>query len=112
MSWQFTVQKESFKLFDLFSTLDVGIQEDLAAWKARWDLERVHRLLKQNLALFKCLSRSYAAQLKHADLAITALHLVRQQKQLHPDLSWRAAQQNAAKILRSQLLTELSSLSA
>jgi hypothetical protein len=104
--------KEGFKLIALFSTLQAGIQEVIAAWKARWDLERVHRLLKQNLGLSKCLSRSYAAQLKHADLAIAALHLIRQQKHLQPDLSWRVAQQNAAQILKSQLLTDLPSLSA
>jgi hypothetical protein len=105
-------QQEGFKLIALFSTLDVGIQEVLAAWKARWDLERVHRLLKQNLGLAKCLARSYAAQLKHADLTISALHLIRQQKQLHPHLSWRVAQHNTATILKSQLLTGLPAISA
>ncbi|MDW8481304.1 MAG: transposase [Meiothermus sp.] len=105
-------QQEGFQLMALFSTLDAGIQEVLAAWKARWNLEQVHRLLKQNLGLSRCLSRSYAAQLKHADLTIEALHLIRQQKHLHPELSWRAAQHKAAKNLKSQLLTEHSSLSA
>ncbi|WP_299428949.1 transposase [uncultured Meiothermus sp.] len=104
--------KEGFKLMALFSTLDRGIQEVLAAWKARWDLERVHRLLKQNLGLSKCLARSFAAQLKHADLAIAALHHIRQQKKQCPGLSWRAAQHKAAEILQSQLLTGLSILAA
>lgn len=101
-------QKEGFKLIALFSTVQAGIQEVIAIWKARWDLERVHRLLKQNLGLSKCLCRSYAAQLKHADLTISALLLIRQQKQLFPTLSWREAQYNTAQILKSQLLTELS----
>ncbi|MDX2008026.1 MAG: hypothetical protein SFU83_22515 [Meiothermus sp.] len=104
--------KEGFRLIALFSTLQTGIQEVLAAWKAPWDLERVHRLLKQNLGLSKCLARSYAAQLKHADLAITALHLIRQQKQHHPAISWRSAQHDAARNLQSRLLTGLPSLSA
>ena len=105
-------QQEGFKLIALFSTLKAGIQEVIATWKARWDLERVHRLLKQNLGLSKCLCRSYAAQLKHADLTLSALLHIRQQKQLFPDLSWRETQQKTAQILRSQLLTGLPSLSA
>ncbi len=105
-------QKEGFKLIALFSTLQAGIQQIIAAWKARWDLERIHRLLKQNLGLSKCLCRSYAAQLKHADLAITALLHLRQQKQLFPELSWREAQYKTAQILKSHLLTGVPKLSA
>ncbi|WP_297557150.1 transposase [Meiothermus sp.] len=97
-----------YKLIVLFSTLPTGVQEVIAAWKARWDLERVHRLLKQNLGLCKCLCRSYAAQLKHADLTLTALLCIREQKQLSPALSWRKAQLLSAQSLRRQLLTGLS----
>lgn len=100
--------QEGFKLIALLSTLPTGVQEVIAAWKARWDLERVHRLLKQNLGLCKCLCRSYAAQLKHADLTLTALLCIRQQKQLSPALSWRKAQLLSAQSLRRQLLTGLS----
>jgi hypothetical protein len=100
--------QEGFKLIALLSTLPTGVQEVIAAWKARWDLERVHRPLKQNLGLCKCLCRSYAAQLKHADLTLTALLCIRKQKQLSPALSWRKAQLLSAQSLRQQLLTGLS----
>lgn len=99
--------QEGFKLIALLPTLPTGVQEVIAAWKARWDLEHVHRLLKQNLSLCKCLCRSYAAQLKHADLTLTALLCTREQKQLSLPLSWREAQRLSAQSLRQQLPTGL-----
>lgn len=76
------LKQEGFELIALLSTLPTGVQEVIAAWKARWGLERVHRLLKRNVGLCKCRHRSYAAQLKHADLTHTALLCIREQKQL------------------------------
>ena len=104
--------QEGFKLIALFSTLRAGVQEVIAVWEAGWDLEQVHRLLKQNLGLSQCLCRSYAPQLKHADLTLSAFLLARQQKQLFPDLSCREAQHKSAQVLKSQLLTDLPKLSA
>ncbi len=61
-------QGYGYELFALVSTVKAGLQEVLGAWKRRWELEKSHRLYKQNFGLGDCQCRRYAAQLKHADL--------------------------------------------
>lgn len=92
---------EGFELLTLFSTLDAGVQEVLAAWKSRWKQEVGHKLNKQTLGLSKCQCRSYASQLKHADLVIEAFHQVRLTSTLNPSLSWREARKSTAFSLKN-----------
>jgi len=94
-------------LSTFISTVDAGVQELIQTYKLRWGLEVAHRLLKQNLALGFCQCFAYCAQLQHADLAIEALHKLRQQRRKHPSLSWREAQELAAAERKNALLTEL-----
>lgn len=96
-----------WECFTLLSTLNAGLQEVLQAWKLRWDLEKSHRLYKQNLGLGKCQCRRYGAQLKHADLVLDAFLAIRCERLQHPDLSWRRAQEQLGVRLRNDVLTEL-----
>lgn len=102
----------SWHLTTLISTLTAGIQDVFKAWSARWSLEVSHRLRKQSLALGACQCLTYAAHLQHAELVNRAFELVRQERQRTPCLTWKSAQQRAAKILRNTLLTGKSLLAA
>ena len=99
-------------LSTFISTIAAGVQELIRTYKLRWGLEVAHRLLKQNLNLGFCQCFAYSAQLQHLDLAIEALHRLRQQKRKHPELSWREAQLLAADICKNALLTELNAIAA
>jgi hypothetical protein len=66
--------KTTWKLSLLISTIQAGLQELIAAFKARWGLEVIHRTIKQNLAFAKCQCLALAAQLRHADYCLEALH--------------------------------------
>jgi|FLYL01.1.fsa_nt_gi hypothetical protein len=94
--------------FALLSTLQAGVQEVLQAWKLRWELEKSHRLYKQNLGLGKCQCRRYGAQLKHADLVLDAFLTVRRERQEQPSLSWRRAQERVGVRLKNDVPTESS----
>ena len=89
------------------STVAVGVQELIRSYKLPWSLEVAHRLLKQNLALgcWECFA--YSAQLQHADLAIEALHQLRQRRRNRPSLSWREAQELTSSAHNNALLTDL-----
>lgn len=91
----------------LLSTLNAGVQEVLQAWKLRWELEKSHRLYKQNFGLGKCQCRRYGAQLKHADLVLEAFLTVRCERQEQPGLSWRRAQERVGVRMRNDVLTDL-----
>lgn len=96
-----------WKLSVLVSTIKAGVQELIRAFKARWGLEVMHRTLKQNLALAKCQCLAFVAQLRHVDFCISALHLMRLERQRRPELAWKQAQQRAARRAKDALLTEL-----
>lgn len=99
-------QGHSWHLTALISTLKVGVQEVIKAWKTRWSLEVSHRTRKQNLALGDCQCFAYAAHLQHTELVNEAFNLVCQERKRASELSWKQAQQQAAVNLRSALLTE------
>ena len=86
-------EREGNKLSVLVSTLEAGVQEVIKAYKARWQDEVSHRLLKQNFGFESCQCQTYAAQLKHADLCLDAFHQVRAKKEECPELSWREIQE-------------------
>jgi hypothetical protein len=99
---------EDWACFALLSTLKAGIQDVLEVWSLRWDLEASHRLYKQNLGLGKCQCRRYPAQLKHADLVLDAFLELREERQRHPDLCWRKAQEQLSDRRRNAMLTDVS----
>ena len=102
----------TWKLSILVSTIQAGVQELIKAYKARWVLEVMHRTLRQNLALATCQCFAFAAQLRHFDWCIAALHHVRLERQLDPTLSWQQAQQRAAQKTKNALLTGLTQIAA
>lgn len=91
----------------MLSTIQAGVQELIRIYKARWGLEVMHRTLRQNFALAKCQSFAFAAQLRHFDWCIAALHRSRLERQRDPMLSWQQAQQRAARKAKNALLTGL-----
>jgi hypothetical protein len=99
-------QSSGFALTILVSTIKAGLQDLIKAFKARWGLEVMHRLLRQNLALTKCQCLAFIAQLRHLDFCIEALHRIRLLRQHDPGLSWKQAQELAAEQATSALLTE------
>jgi hypothetical protein len=101
-----------FSLSILVSTIRAGLQELISAFKARWGLEVMHRVLRQNLALAKCQCLAFAAQLRHLDFSIDALHRIRLRRQHDPGLSWKQAQALTAEQARNALLTELNPMAA
>lgn len=103
---------EGWECFALLSSLKGGVQEVLQTWQLRWDLEKSHRLYKQNLGLGKCQCRRYSAQLKHADLVLDAFLEVREERRQYPGLSWRRAQEQLAMRRKNAVLTEASPLVA
>ncbi len=105
-------QGYGYEFFALISTVKVGLQEVLGAWKQRWELEKSHRLYKQNFGLGDCQCRRYASQLKHADLVLEAFLLVRAEREKDPSLSWRRAQKLAGAKLKDALLTEQTPMAA
>ena len=86
-----------WQLSILVSTISAGVQELIKAYKARWGLDVMHRTLRQNLALTSCQCFAFAAQLRHFDWCIAALHRVRLERQHNPILSWQRAQKLAAE---------------
>ena len=81
------------------------MQGVLEIWRLRWGLEVSHRLYKQSFGLGACVCRSYAAQLKHADLVIEAFLEVRRERARSPDLGWRRARERVAGRRRNASLT-------
>jgi hypothetical protein len=96
-----------FTLSILVSTIKAGLQELIKAFKARWGLEVMHRLLRQNLSLAKCQCLAFAAQLSHFDFCIDALHHIRFMRSRDPSLSWKQARKLTARHARNTMLTEL-----
>lgn len=105
-------QGTAWHLTTLVSSLNVGVQEVLNAWTARWSLEVSHRLRKQNLALGSCQCFAYAAQLQHAELVTQAFNLMRHERRRTPGLTWKQAQRAAARTLENALMTEQTPLAA
>ena len=95
--------------FFLFSTFDRSftIRALLRAWKARWGIEVIHRLIKQNLALGRCRCRTIQAQDNWAWCVMEAFHAVLLVRQEHPELTWRAAQRLAAQNAEMYVLTDV-----
>ncbi|WP_168733394.1 transposase, partial [Deinococcus sp. Arct2-2] len=77
------------------------------AWKARWGIEVIHRLMKQHFALGRCRCRTIQAQDNWAWCVVEALHAVRLVRQEQPQLTWRAAQHRAAQHTELYVLTEV-----
>ena len=105
-------QGHGWHLTALISTLEAGIQEVVKVWGSRWSLEVSHRTRKQNLALGACQCFTYAPHLLHADLVIDAFHLIAQERERTPGLTWKQAQQQAATNLENVLLTRITHLAA
>lgn len=101
-----------WKLSSLVSTLPAGVQEIIRAVKARWGLETMHRTLRQNLALAKCQCLSLIAPLRPFDFCISALHLIRLERQQNASLSLKQAQKLAARRAQNALLTKLNQIAA
>lgn len=99
--------KFTWALSILVSTIQTGVQELIRAFKTRWGLEVMHRTLRQNLALARCQCLTFAAQLRHFDWCIAALHRIRLVRQCDPTLTWQEAQKLAAENATNALLTEL-----
>lgn len=78
-----------FTLSILVSTIKAGLQELISAFRARWGLEVMHRLLRHNLSLAKCQCLAFVAQLRHFDFCIDALHRIRLVRSRNPVLSWK-----------------------
>lgn len=96
-----------WELLVLLSSLqEAGVQEVLAYWKARWRQEVGHKGLKA-LGLGQCQARSYASQLKHADLTVEGYLLLWAERQREPTLSWREARERVGGRLKERLVTEL-----
>jgi hypothetical protein len=78
-----------WELVVLLSSLRAaGVQEVLAYWKARWKQEVGHKGLKA-LGLGQCQARSYASQLKPANLTVEGYLLLWGDGQREPTLSWQ-----------------------
>ena len=105
-------RKLTWVLTILVSTIQAGVQELIKVYKTRWGLEVMHRTLRQNLTLAKCQCFTFAAQLRHFDWCIAALHRVRYERQRDPTLSWKQAQQRAAEQARNAFVTEPSQAAA
>lgn len=104
--------KAEFTLSILVSTIKAGLQELISAFRARWGLEVMHRLLRQNLSLAKCQCLAFVAQLRHLDFCIDALQRIRLVRSRDPVLSWKQAQTLAAQQARKTMLTESTWLAA
>lgn len=105
-------QGASWQLFALLSSAREGVQGVLEIWKLRWGLEVNHRLYKQAFGLGACVCRSFAVQVKHADLVIEAFLEVRRERARSPGLGWRQARERAALRCRNALLTAPAALAA
>jgi hypothetical protein len=100
-----------WELLVLLSSLqEAGVQEVLAYWKARWKQEVGHKGLKA-LGLGQCQARSYASQLKHADLTVEGYLMLWAERQREPTLSWQQARERIGAQLKERLVTELSATS-
>lgn len=91
-------QKGVWKPFFLVSTFDcqTTMAELLRAWKARWGIEVIHRLIKQNLGFTKCQSRTIIAHQNWAAIVLEAFIAVLDVKKREIGISWRQAQHIAA----------------
>lgn len=105
-------QRSGWHLTALVSTLEGVVQEVMNAARSRWSLEVSHRTRKQNLALGRCQCRSFAAHLQHADLAMDAFNLMRDERSRLPKATWRDAQRLAARRLESAMVTGLNAMAA
>ena len=90
--------KGVWKPFFLVSTFDsqTTMAELLRAWKARWGIEVIHRLIKQNLGFTKCRSQTIIAHQNWATLVLEAFIAVLDVKKRESGISWRQAQHLAA----------------
>ena len=86
----------AFFLLSTFSQ-DTSLGELVQAWKARWGIEVIHRLLKQNLSFGDCRYRDIRAHQNWADLAVDAFHLILHVRKECPGASWTSAQLLAAE---------------
>ncbi len=93
----------------VFSAEEMGVQEIIRAYKARWGDEVMHRLLKQNLGAQACQSPKFVVQMKHLDLCISAFGRVREHLIAHPKLTFREAQIEVGENLKNLALTGYSS---
>jgi hypothetical protein len=95
--------------FFLFSTFDPSftVRALLRAWKARWGIEVIHRLIKQNFGLGRCRCQTIQAQENWVWCVVEAFHAVLLVRQEHPQLTWRAAQQLAAQHAELYVLTDM-----
>lgn len=94
--------------FFLFSTFDQAftVRALLRAWKVGWGSEVIHRLIKQNLGLGRCLCRGILAHENWAWCVVEAFHAVRRARQEQPGLMRRAAQSRAAHDAKMYVLTD------
>ena len=88
---------KAFFLVSTFPPEEITLGELLRAWKARWGIEVIHRLVKQNLSFGKCRYRHIMAHRNWAYLVVEALHAVLDVRKRNPGLTWRAAQLQAAQ---------------
>ncbi|WP_139322964.1 transposase, partial [Deinococcus marmoris] len=98
---------KAFFLISTFEQSDITLAELLRAWKARWGIEVIHRLVKQNLSFGQCRYRDIQAHRNWAFLVIQAFHAVLEVRKRDPELTWRAAQHLAAQEHRKFVLTAL-----
>lgn len=100
---------KAFFLVSTFSPEEITLGELLRAWKARWGIEVIHRLAKQNFAFDKCSYRNIVAHRNWAYLVVQAFHAVLDVRKRSPGLTWRAAQRQAAwehqNLVRTALFT-------
>lgn len=59
------------------------------------------------LGLGQCQARSYASQLKHADLTVEGYLMLWAERQREPTLSWREARERVGARLKERLVTGL-----
>ncbi|MFK7602146.1 hypothetical protein ACI3L1_08020 [Deinococcus sp. SM5_A1] len=87
----------AFFLVSTFPSEAVSLGKLLRAWKARWGIDVIHRLVKQNLSFGKCRYRDIRAHQNWAALIVQAFHAILDVRKRHPELNWRAAQRQAAQ---------------
>ena len=98
---------KAFFLVSTFPPEEMTLAEFLRAWKARWGIEVIHRLVKQNLSFGKCKYRHIMAHRNWAFLVVEAFHAVLEVRKRNPGLTWRAAQLQAALEHREAVRTVL-----
>ena len=105
----------AFFLLSTFSQ-ETSLGELVQAWKARWGIEVIHRLLKQNLSFGHCQYRDIRAHQNWAGLTVDAFNLILQVRKECPGASWKPSQLLAAARcldrVRTAVLQDLSGLEA